>query len=618
MRIIASFQSFFVRPRAALSEALTRFSWTGSKRRESALVSLLNEESRASRRLCLATIEALVYAVEARTPANIGHLERMQAYVVATGLAWLAKRRDGDSSGNEAVPNETSLEDRTFLDDPEGWLEGLRAATLLHDIGRLGVPENILSKEGELTREERDKMRAYPVLGGRILGAVPFPWPVVSIVRHHQEHWSGEGYPDGLSGQAIPLGARILAVADAYDSLVSPRRYRSLCTHETALEELRRAAGIQFDPEVVEAFCSVIDSVRIQQESRGSQERNENVATAQEIARAQREMQSLYDLVCSFTAALSLKDTLSLLTERIHGILNSAACVVFLLEENGEVLRAEAAVGANQSFFTASTARVGTYLTGRVVSRGETAKGSFLTDDVELTASSDLWMPLRSTLVAPLKAEGQVIGTLNLYHTDPNAFCHDDQRLMSIVGELAGRAIANARLFTQTQETAYTDALTGLRNARFLRHFLEQEINRARKNDHSLAVLGMDLNGFKAVNDTLGHEQGDEVLCGVSRIFAAQVRNYDLVVRQAGDEFVIVLPETDRLRAEIVAEKVKLAVEAYADWLQQTVSGFPRIGVSIGIALFPEDGSALRELLSHADLRMYDEKRSGKARQKAA
>jgi diguanylate cyclase (GGDEF)-like protein len=552
--------------------------------RERALITRLEAERSFAKQMCLAAIETLTYAVEAKTPQNTGHLGRVQAYTVAIARA---------------------------LGIDEDSLDGLRVAALLHDIGQLGVPTTILHKTGALTEEEREKMRAYPVLGGRILSAIPFPWPVVPMVRHHRENFDGTGYPDGLFGEQIPLGARILAVADTYESLVRGLAHRSRCTHAEAIEQIQAAAGTMFDPQVVTAFLSVVDSVN--QELERADVWQDGRSAAAEIARAHRDMLALYELACSVGSTLCLSDTLDVLIHKIRAIVNCSTCVIYLLEEDREYLRARGVYGQNHWHFRRSRARVGTFLTGRVVSRGQPILTSFMTDDILLHPTAEPWVPLRSTLIVPLVAQKEVIGTINLYHTEPNAFQADDLRVMSLVGEMAGRAVHNACLFTQTQETAFTDPLTGLRNARYLRQFLEQEVNRARKNNHNLAVLGLDLDRFKPVNDTYGHARGDRVLCEIGKILQSQVRNYDLVARYAGDEFVVVLPEAGRQEAELVATKIKRAIERYAESLVVADAQFPRIGVSIGIAIFPVDAGDLRGLLTFADHGMYEDKRASRA-----
>ncbi len=130
-------------------------------------------------------------------------------------------------------------------------LEALRAAALLHDIGKLGVPENIISKPGRLTPEEFEKMKIHPIVGAEILERVQFPYPVVPIVRAHHERWDGTGYPDGLCGESIPIGARILAAVDCLDALTSDRQYRSGITLEQSINHVASESGRAFDPKVV-------------------------------------------------------------------------------------------------------------------------------------------------------------------------------------------------------------------------------------------------------------------------------------------------------------------------------------------------------------------------------
>ena len=154
------------------------------------------------------------------------------------------------------------------LHGPE--LEGLKTGALLHDIGKLGVPEYVLLKPGRLTDEEFAKVKKHPEIGAAILDPVDFPWPVLPVVKYHHEKWDGSGYPEGLKGEEIPLTARILAVGDVYDALTSNRSYRHAMTHEEALETIREGVGTHFDPKVAEAFFDVIEDVVAGDGRRGS------------------------------------------------------------------------------------------------------------------------------------------------------------------------------------------------------------------------------------------------------------------------------------------------------------------------------------------------------------
>src|SRR5271155_2003266 len=174
--------------------------------------------------LHLRTIEALALAIEAKDQTTGEHLQRVRVYAMEVG------RELGLS------------EDET---------EALRAASVLHDIGKLAVPEHIISKPGKLTPDEFEKMKIHPVVGAEILKQIEFPYPVVPIVRAHHEKWDGSGYPSGLKGEAIPIGARILAAVDCLDALASDRQYRRALPLDQAMAEVTKLAGKSFDPQVV-------------------------------------------------------------------------------------------------------------------------------------------------------------------------------------------------------------------------------------------------------------------------------------------------------------------------------------------------------------------------------
>jgi putative nucleotidyltransferase with HDIG domain len=182
------------------------------------------------RRLYNATVETLAMAVDAKDQVTHGHIRRVQ--LLSTRLA----RAVGADSRE---------------------LQALEAAALLHDLGKLAIPEHILNKPGRLTPGEYEEMKKHSDIGASILSAVDFPFPVVPIVRHHHENWDGSGYPDGLSGLAIPLGARILSVVDCYDALTSDRPYRRRMSNDEALDIIRSRSGRMYDPAIVSAFLEL-------------------------------------------------------------------------------------------------------------------------------------------------------------------------------------------------------------------------------------------------------------------------------------------------------------------------------------------------------------------------
>jgi ribonuclease P protein subunit RPR2 len=180
----------------------------------------------------LATMTSLARVIEAKDTTTKGHLERTQAYGIA-----LARRIDP-----------------TLVETPV-----LGYGFFLHDIGKVGVPEAILCKEGPLSPQEWDVMRTHPAIGAEIVAPMGFLSETVTLIRHHHERFDGTGYPDGLAGDEIPLTARIFAVADSFDAMTSDRPYRDSIGIERALNEIRGGSGTQFDPEVVRTFVEMVE-----------------------------------------------------------------------------------------------------------------------------------------------------------------------------------------------------------------------------------------------------------------------------------------------------------------------------------------------------------------------
>jgi len=195
------------------------------------------------------------------TPKITAELEtRPRALSIIYALAATVDAKDHYTYGHSRKVSDYSVAIAEALDLPQDRIATIRAASLLHDIGKVGIPDSILSKEGPLTDEEWEPVKIHPKLGVEILRHIIDLVNCLPAILHHHEHYDGKGYPSGLKGDSIPLEGRILAIADAYDAMTSPRPYREQLSAQAALEELRRCAGTQFDPELVEIFCTLIES----------------------------------------------------------------------------------------------------------------------------------------------------------------------------------------------------------------------------------------------------------------------------------------------------------------------------------------------------------------------
>ncbi|MDT7814598.1 MAG: hypothetical protein QOJ42_4514 [Acidobacteriaceae bacterium] len=382
--------------------------------------------------LHLRTIEALAMAIEARDATTHNHLVRVQVYAVELGKA---------------------------LHLTEAELGALRAASILHDIGKLAVPEHIISKPGKLTIEEFEKMKIHPGVGAEILERVGFPYAVVPIVRSHHERWNGAGYPDGLKGEAIPLGARILAVVDCLDALASDREYHRALPLDEAMAAVASEAGKSYDPRVVEALqanyrewekLSHTKQPRAKPLSTGvaltggaAPAAGFQVAVPRQapepnflgsLATAVQEEQGHYESSQNLGNALNLHETLSVVDSRLRRLIPYDAIAIYVREE--EQLTPKYVNGESMRNFSMLPVPIGQGISGWVAQSGEP-----IVNGNPLVASGGLNDPsciLRSALAIPLENAAGTTGVLILYHVDRDAFTKDHLRvLLSLKSKLS-------------------------------------------------------------------------------------------------------------------------------------------------------------------------------------
>lgn len=502
-----------------------------------------------------------------------------------------------------------------------GEVEGIRTAALLRDIGKLGIPDHILLKPGPLDPDEFSKVRNHAAIGAEILANVDSPWDLAAMVRHHHERYDGTGYPDRLVAEQIPVGSRIIHVAEVYDALISERCYRKGWSHQQAMDHIEGLAGSHFDPAVVAAFLEM--EPQIAQLSRQDAEAlccdpaaSGSCAAADVISQANRELVSLFEIARTLSSTLETDELVALLAHRTRRLLQAATCIVLVRDENDpRTLTARAAVGRHQEVLYNCRARVGRGFTGRAASRQRTAVANCDISDLEFAREAPS-MDLKCCAVAPIVSFGEVLGTINVYGVCPNAFSDDDLRVLSFVAHQAALAIENASSFERVRDTAMRDPLTNLHNGRYLCANMERELSRAGRLGEPLSVVGIDLDNFKSVNDTCGHGVGDKVLKDVADIFRRHLREYDVAVRHGGDEFVVILPETSAAEASRTAKRIQREIDAYA---RHSLADAPvGLGASVGVASYPGDATDAQSLLAQADAAMYRDKRDRRTRILAA
>ncbi len=402
---------------------------------------LENEKRHAEQvsRIHLRTIEALALAIEAKDHTTHDHLQRVRVYAME-----LAKELELNEDEKEA----------------------LRAAAVLHDIGKLAVPEHIISKPGKLTPEEFEKMKVHPLVGAEILEQVDFPYPVVPIVHAHHEKWDGSGYPDGLKGEAIPIGARILAAVDCLDALASDRQYRKALPLDEAMARVKADAGKSFDPQIVEILSRrYVEWERMAKEepvrvvarlstdvkvergaapAAGFAEPDAQVPPAREstsdfsslAAAARQQAQALLEMTRQFGASLSQDDRLSMLSIRLKRLVPYDSMALYLLQ--GELLVPAFVAGDNFRLFSSLRIPAGEGLSGWVANNHKPILNGNPSVEPGYLNDPTKYSTLRSALAVPVERESRVVAVLALYRAQPDAFSKEHIGVLSALAEKLG------------------------------------------------------------------------------------------------------------------------------------------------------------------------------------
>jgi GAF domain-containing protein len=343
----------------------------------------------------------------------------------------------------------------------------------LHDIGKLAVPEHIISKPGKLTPEEFEKMKIHPIVGAEILEQVHFPYPVVPIVRAHHEKWDGSGYPNGLAGDAIPIGARILAAVDCLDALASDRQYRKALPLNEAMAKVVADSGKSFDPKVVailhrryieleklanaeplQAPPKLSTDIKVERglaPAAGFAESAESAPAASQagrdaaglVAMARRQGHEIVELGRQNPASLSVKDILSLLAVRMKTLVPHDAMAVYCPKD--DVLAAEFVSGENFRLFSSLQIPLGEGLSGwvaqnhkAIVNGNPSVEPGYLNDPTKYST-------LRSALAVPIEGATGVVAVLALYRAGQDAFTADDLQAVEAIAAGVGAAIERGR-----------------------------------------------------------------------------------------------------------------------------------------------------------------------------
>jgi putative nucleotidyltransferase with HDIG domain len=535
-------------------------------------------------RLYLSTIETLAMAVDAKDQITHGHIRRVQAYAV--GLA-------------KALGITDAVQ-----------LRAIEAAALLHDMGKLAIPEHILNKPGQLTTVEFEQMKLHASIGADILSAIDFPYPVVPIVRHHHEQWDGRGYPAGLAGTDIPIGARILAVVDCFDALTSDRPYRRRLTDEEAIDVLMEGRGTKYDPLVVDTFARVYRDIAPPEAESGP--RRETLA--QIASSAHREVAGEVPASGAGQRSLPLFEPpdvppaeaiLARATEELAmGLLAATPATLAALwvydPERGD-LRAAHTAGEGGAALRGRRMAVGERLSGWVAANRRTICNSDAALDFgdEPPAAE---RPLQSCLSVPLLAGEALVGVFSLYAPTAHAFSDGDREQAERGARPLAHVVRGTLEIEQARQASGPGALAPVPPA----PDTPADGTACTVCRHPLAVVWLQVRrapGAEAERTEGDSEHGDlgvpdAVLARAATSVRQDLRAADTLYRDGASGFLAVLPHADSRRADGIAARIAETLATALAALDD--AGLAPFVVLAGVASAPVDGLTLPAVMNRA------------------
>jgi diguanylate cyclase (GGDEF)-like protein/putative nucleotidyltransferase with HDIG domain len=535
--------------------------------------------------LYMSTIETLAMAIDAKDQITHGHIRRVQAYAVGLAKAL---------GVNDAAQ-----------------INAIEAASLLHDMGKLAVPEYILNKPGPLSPAEFEKMKMHASVGADILSAIDFPYPVVPIVRHHHENWDGSGYPAGQSGADIPIGARILSVVDCFDALTSDRPYRPRLPDKDALRILLDRRGSMYDPLVVDTFVRVYaqiipaehqsmfnSSFKAITEATGPLPDASFLSSSslEEISASTDEMLTLFDLAKSLSPSMHVADVADIISKHIRRLVPCSLSVFYLFDGDADELVATHIAGEPAGVINGLRIRRGQRLTGWVAANRQTIRNSDPVLDFGESARSMSPRP-RSCLSTALVDKSDLVGVLSLYSTNREAFNADHERVIEIIARQVAPVLRQAAEAQTARATSLRDQITGLPN-------VEQFLQFSRSAEESSGVsapaslLLVRVNNLRHINTVFGQTAGDSSLSRVVGTLRRMLRPSDVLFRNDDDRFIVVSLQTNESMAASLAKRLSDAIQSV------TADERFEIGISISVAITPRDGRSFESLLRVAQRRL--------------
>lgn len=536
--------------------------------------------------LYLRTVESLALAVDAKDQTTYGHIRRVKVY--ATGLARLMGIKNPDE------------------------LKAIETGALLHDIGKLAIDDYILNKPGRLSKQEFEKIKMHAAAGDEILQQVRFPFPVAKYVRHHHERWDGQGYPDGLKGEEIPIGARILAIADAFDAIRFSRPYKLSIAMNEAVEILKSQSGIVFDPNLIKLFIENIDELerdavkesenvpqlsfrkyfeKVDQDLVAADTSNPNAPVSQDIP---AELVQLAEFCSAMTGHLDLNDVLPIIARRMERLIPFTTCAFYLMDGNDHV-EAVYVCGKYSEAIQGNKMSMGKGISGWVAAyhRHMINTGPAL----DFQGVKGDFTSFADALVVPIVYEDESLGTISLYAEKPISYGSQELGILRTLAGFLAPLVADARRQEATSSEHFIDPITNIHRISYLNAIGPQIISLAAKNRTPISLIYIGIRNLFQLMRIYGEPAVNTVLKKVADRIRPELRETDVLVRFGHQGFVAFLPGVRNEQAHRCVARLKHQIRNHSFMISgQNIA----IDCQAGVSSYPANGTTIFSLIQSA------------------
>lgn len=547
-------------------------------------------------KLYLQTIEALASAVDAKDRYTHGHIRRVQAYAVklATLLGITAEKE----------------------------LMAIQAGALLHDIGKIAIPEYILNKPDALTAAEYERMKTHPTIGANILGGIDFPYPLIPMVKWHHERWDGKGYPDGLAGENIPLNARILSLVDCYDALTTLRPYRTPINKQQVIQFFERESGHAYDPALVAVFLAHLDDIEVAgadvitrpQDLWGPPSSHRTSSPPVDISTPARsaatyanainlspeilgEFSTLMEFVRADFLHLPITEWLEFVGRRLQRLVSFDAAVFYLADLANGVLTARYVTGSAAKGLEGITINLEQKLTGWVAANNQPLCNlSPISDFINYPKMAQVFS---MSAIAPMNAHSRIIGAISLYRSESSTFTDQDFRLLEMIASQTAKLIA--RCDDQRKSRVSVDKITSLADSAQIELIFDLLAPNAIRYRYQIAILYVRVDCFTCQKRFIEEPYHGDLERQAAEYLKRYIRDGDLLVHHADNGFVVIGEKMSDAEAACVSTQIQADLNNSDHEVHEREHV---LWLSVGAAAFPNDGSTFTTLLKVAQDRL--------------